>query len=158
MSEWLNLDTFSLKTHFGRPNLIILQVACADFGHARKFVVSRARDNVYPCLGVSDPLSVLIESKRDISCIKLPIADPLPGTMRATENRMRIPASKESTIRRKGKKVLSHTSRAAGCHKPRPINPGPVSAVDPGDPQAPTTEAINRLNRADLILNMLCLL
>ena len=61
MSEGLNLDTFSLKTHFGRPNLIILQVACADFGHARKFVVSRARDNVYSSLGASDPFFVLIK-------------------------------------------------------------------------------------------------
>ncbi len=99
MSEWLNLDTFSLKTHFGRPNLVILQVACTDFGHARELVVSRASDYVYPGLGASDPLSVFIESKRDIGGIKLLIADPLPCTMRATEYRMRIPASKESAIR-----------------------------------------------------------
>jgi len=91
MSERLNLDTFSLKTHFGRPNLIILKIACADFGHARKFVVSRARDNVYSSLGASDPLFVLIKPKRDIGGIKLPIADPLPGTMPATEYRMRVP-------------------------------------------------------------------
>ena len=120
MSEWLNLDTFSLKTHLGRPNLLVLQVTYADFGHAREVVASRARDNAYPGHGASDPLSVLIESKRDIAGIKLPIADPLPGTMRATEYRMRIPASKESTIRRKGKKVLSRTARATGCHDPRP--------------------------------------
>ena len=110
MSERLNLDTSSLKTYFGRPNLIVLQIACADFGHARELVVARASNNMYPGLGASDPLSVLIESKRDIRRIKLLIADPLPGTMPATEYRMRIPASKESTIRRKGKKVLSHTS------------------------------------------------
>ena len=40
-------------------------------------------DNVYPGLGASDPLSVLIESKRDVGGIKLPIADPLPGAIRA---------------------------------------------------------------------------
>src|SRR5208337_4168375 len=111
MSERLNLDTFSFKTHFGRPNLFVLQVTNADFGHVRELVVSRTSGNVYPGLGASDPLSVLIESKRDIGGIKLPIADLLPGTMPAIEYRMRIPASKESAIRRKGKKVLSHTSR-----------------------------------------------
>jgi hypothetical protein len=120
MSERLNLDTSSLKPHFGRPNLFVLQIASADFGHARELVIARAGDNVYPGHGASDPLSVLIESKRDIGGIKLPIADPLPGTMPATEYRMRIPASKESTIRRKGKQVLSHTSRTTGCHNPRP--------------------------------------
>ncbi|HVS25879.1 MAG TPA: hypothetical protein VHE58_00990 [Burkholderiales bacterium] len=114
MSEWLYLDTFSLKTRFGRPLLVVLQVACADFGHAREFVVARALDNVYPGHIASDPLSVLIESKRDIGSIKLPVADALPGTMRAAEYRMRIPASKESTIRRKGKKVLPHTTWATG--------------------------------------------
>jgi hypothetical protein len=142
MSERLNLDTFSLKTHFGRPNLVVLQVACADFGHAREFVVSRARDNVYPSLGASDPLSVLIESKRDIGGIKLPIADPLPGTMRATEYRMRIPASKESTIRRKGKKVLSHTTWATGCHDPRPnqTSIGFDDSFVTGDPRATSND------------------
>ena len=120
MSERLNLDTFSLKTHFGRPNLVVLQITYADFGHAGELVVSRARDNVYPGLGAADPLSVLIESKGDLGGIKLLSAAPLPGAMPATEHRMRIPASKESAIRRKGKKVLSHTSRATGCHDPRP--------------------------------------
>jgi len=75
---------------------------------------------VYPGLGASDPISILIESKRDIGGIEPPISDPLPCTMRATEYRMRVPASKESTIRRKGKKVLSHTTWATGCQDPRP--------------------------------------
>jgi hypothetical protein len=42
----------------------------------------------------------LIESKGDICRIELLIADLLPGAMRAAEDRMRIPTSKESTIRR----------------------------------------------------------
>jgi hypothetical protein len=71
---------------------------------------------VYPGFGASDPLSVFIESKRDIGGIELPVTNPFPGTMRATEYRMRIPASKESTVRRKGEEVLSHTCRATGCH------------------------------------------
>jgi hypothetical protein len=54
---------------------------------------------MYPRLVTSDPLSVFIESKRDIGSIKISIANPLPGTMRATEYRMRVSASKESTIR-----------------------------------------------------------
>jgi hypothetical protein len=57
---------------------------------------------VYPRLGASDPFSVFIESKRDIGGIKLPVADPLPRTMRTTKYWMRIPASKESAIRREG--------------------------------------------------------
>jgi hypothetical protein len=120
MSERLNLDTPSLKTYFGRPNLVVLQIACADFGDARELVVTKAEDNVYPGLGASDPISVLIESKRDVGGIELPISDLLPGTMCATEHRMCVPASKESTIRRKGKKVLSYTTWATGCHDPRP--------------------------------------
>ena len=75
---------------------------------------------MYPSLSASDPLSALIESKRDIGGIKLPVAHPLPRTMRATEYRMRIAASKKSAIRRKRKKVLSYTSRPTGCHDPRP--------------------------------------
>jgi hypothetical protein len=98
MSERFDLDTFSLKTHFGRSNFLVLQIACAHFGHARELVVARASNNVYPSLGASDPLSVLIESERDIRGIKLPISNPLPGTMRATEYRMRVSASKESSI------------------------------------------------------------
>ena len=51
---------------------------------------------MYPRLGAADPFSVFIESKRDIGGIKLPVADPLPRTMRATKYRMRIPASSDS--------------------------------------------------------------
>jgi hypothetical protein len=75
---------------------------------------------MYPSLSASDPLSALIESERDIGGVKLFIAHTLPGTMRATEYRMRISASKKSAIRRKRKKVLSYTSRPTGCHDPRP--------------------------------------
>lgn len=98
ISERLNLDTFSLKAHFGGPNLVVLQVAGADFGRARKYVVGRTMDNVHPGLGASDPFSVLIESKCDICGIKLPVADLLPDAMRTTKYRMRIPASKESAL------------------------------------------------------------
>ena len=67
-------------------------------------------------------LSLLVTAllKRDIGGIKLPVADPVPRTMRATKYRMRIPASKESAIRGKREKVLSDTSRATGCDDPRP--------------------------------------
>lgn len=80
LSEWLNLNSFSIKTHFGHPNLMVLQFACADLGHARKFVVSRAGNNVYSSLGASNPLLVLIKSKREIGGLKLLDAEPLPGT------------------------------------------------------------------------------
>jgi hypothetical protein len=62
---------------------------------------------MYAGLGTSDPFSVFIESKRDIGGIELPISDLLPRTMRSAEYWKRVPASKESTIRRK-RKVLSH--------------------------------------------------
>jgi hypothetical protein len=75
---------------------------------------------MYARLGTSDPFSVFIESKRDIGGIELPISDLLPRTMRSAEYWMRVPASKESTIRRKRKKVLSHTTWATGCHNPSP--------------------------------------
>jgi len=114
MSERLDLDTLSLESRFRRALLLAVQIEYAHLGHTRELVIARALDNVYPGLIASDPLSVLIESKRDIGSIKLPVADALPGTMRATEYRMRIPASKESTIRRKGKKVLPHTTWATG--------------------------------------------
>jgi len=116
----LNLDTFPIKTHFGGPDLLVLQVTCADFGYDGELVVSSAGDNINQGIRAAYPLSVLIESKRDIGGIKLPIANPLPGTMPAAEYRMRIAASKESTIRGKGKEVLSHTRRATGCDDPRP--------------------------------------
>jgi hypothetical protein len=120
MSRRFNLDTFSLKTNFRRPNLGVLQIARAYFRYACELVATRARDYVYPGLGASDPLSTLIESECDIRGVELTITGPLPGTVRAAEYRMGIPASKESTIRRKGKEVLSHTSRATGSHDPRP--------------------------------------
>jgi hypothetical protein len=106
-SERFNLDTFSLKTNFRRSNFLILQIACAYLSHASELTVSRPRNNVYPGLGASDPLSSLIKSKGDIGRIKLFVTNPLPSTMRATKYGMCIPTSKESTIRRKGKKVLS---------------------------------------------------
>jgi len=74
---------------------------------------------MYPSLSASDPLSALIESERDIGGVKLFIAHTFPGTMRATEYRMCISASKKSAIRRKRKKVFSYTSRPTGCHDPR---------------------------------------
>ena len=120
MSRRLNLDTSTLETYFRCPNLGVLQIACAYLSHACELVATGARDNVYPGLCASDPLSALIKSERDISSVELTITGPLPDTVRATEYRMGIPTSKESTIRRKGKKVLSHTSRATGCHDPRP--------------------------------------
>ena len=87
-SERLDLNTFSLTPHFGRSNLFVLQVTVADFAHARELVAPRAGDNVYPGLRASDPFSALIESERNKRGIELPITDPLPGAMRATEYRM----------------------------------------------------------------------
>jgi len=75
---------------------------------------------MYAGLGASDPLSALIKSERNICGMELFIAHTLPGTMRATEYGMCISTLKKSTIRRKGKKVLSHTTWATGCHNPSP--------------------------------------
>jgi len=118
---------------------------------------------MYPSLSASDPLSALIESERDIGGVKLFIAHTFPGTMRATEYRMCISASKKSAIRRKRKKVLSYTSRPTGCHNPRPIRPRLASTAAscrvPADAAHPaTTTAVSRLNRTDLILHIVFLL
>jgi hypothetical protein len=99
MSSWFNLDASSLKAYFRGPDLGVLQVACAYFRYARELVATGARDNVYSGLGASNPLSALIEPERDISGVELTITGALPGPVRATEYRMGIPASKESTVR-----------------------------------------------------------
>jgi len=119
ISERLYLNPFPFKARLGRSNLLVLQVTCTYFGYTHEVIVSRPSDDMYTGLGASNPLSGLIESKCDIGGIKLLIAGPLPRPVRTTEYGMRIPASKESTIRRKGKKVLSHTTRPTGCHDPR---------------------------------------
>jgi hypothetical protein len=120
MSRRFYLDASTLKAYFRRPDLGILQVARAHLCYASELVGSRTKDNVYLSFGASNPLSTLIESERDVRGIEIAVASLLPGTVRAAEYRMGVSTSKEGPVRRKGKKVLSHSCRATGCHDPRP--------------------------------------
>lgn len=80
-SERLHQNAISRKTPFSRANLVVLQVACARFCGGRELVGAGALDDVYPDFVASDPLPGLIEIKSDIGCVKLPVADALPGAM-----------------------------------------------------------------------------
>jgi hypothetical protein len=120
MSEGFYLNASPFETRLGRSNFLVLQVTCAHFGYCSELIFSRPSNNTYPGFVASDPFSVFIESKSNIGRMKFPVTDLLPRAMRATEYRMRIPTPKESTIRGKGKKVLSDTTWATCCDRPRP--------------------------------------
>ena len=109
---------------------------------------------MYPSLRTPNPFSTLIEAECNIDGFKFFVAQTLPGTVPATECRMGISASEESSIRRKGKKILSHTSRATRCDNPCSDQTLLGLEVDVIDAQPITNITIEIANRTGKLLGM----
>jgi hypothetical protein len=157
MSRWFNLDTSSVETYFRRPNLGVLQVACAYFRYACELVATGARDDVYPGLRASDPLSALIESERDISGVEPTIAGLFPVTVRAPLSTGWVsPLRKKVPSDEKVRRFFPTPAGRLAVTIHAPTKPELVSPIGRGDAQAARSRVVSTVKRArDLALYML---